>query len=60
MTAGAAFTPRSSSGRWCLFLFLCHTFHPFNRRPGLAGTAGDPGQAGATFLNAKNFLGARN
>src|SRR6266851_3538063 len=38
MTAGAAFTPRSSSGRWCLFLFLCHTFHPFNRRPGLAGT----------------------
>src|SRR6266851_2930986 len=38
MTAGAAFTPRSSSGRWCLFLFLCHNFHPFNRRPGLAGT----------------------
>jgi hypothetical protein len=38
MTAAAAFTPRSSSGRWCLFLFLCHTFHPFNRRPGLAGT----------------------
>src|SRR5882762_1068360 len=35
---GAAFTPRSSSRRWCLFLFLCHTFHPFNRRPGLAGT----------------------
>src|SRR5260370_2655720 len=38
MTAGAAFTPRSSSGRWCLFLFLCETFHPCDRRPGLAGT----------------------
>src|SRR5260370_102180 len=29
----AAFTPRSSAGRWCLFLFLCHTFHPFTYRP---------------------------
>src|SRR6267143_165553 len=29
----AAFTPRSSAGRWCLFLFLCHTFHPFTHRP---------------------------
>src|SRR5713226_6578042 len=38
MTAGAAFTPRSSSGRWCLFLFLCHNFHPFNRRPDRIGT----------------------
>src|SRR5436309_226537 len=33
----AAFTPRSSSRRCCLFRFLCHTFHPFTRRPGLAG-----------------------
>src|SRR5258708_10944718 len=38
MTPGAAFTPRSSAGRWCLFLFLCHTFHPFAHRPGLAGS----------------------
>src|SRR5712691_9665851 len=36
-TTVAAFTPRSSAGRWCLFLFLCHTFHPFTYRPGLAG-----------------------
>src|ERR1700682_3247792 len=36
-TTMASFTPRSSAGRWCLFLFLCHTFHPFNHRPGLAG-----------------------
>ena len=34
--AVAAFTPRSSSRRWCLLLFLCHTFHPFTYRPGLA------------------------
>jgi hypothetical protein len=33
MATGAAFTPRSSAGRWCLFLFLWHTFHPFTRRP---------------------------
>src|SRR5713101_1338182 len=32
-TTMAAFTPRSSAGRWCLFLFLCHNFHPFTHRP---------------------------
>jgi len=35
--AMAAFTPRRSSRRWCLLLFFRHTFHPFTRRPGLAG-----------------------
>src|SRR5258707_10646098 len=29
MAPGPAFTPRSSAGRLRLFLFLCHTFHPF-------------------------------
>ncbi len=38
MTTGATFTPLSSPGRWCLFLFLCHIFHPFAHRPGLAGS----------------------
>src|SRR5882724_1484898 len=30
------FTPRSSSRRRCLFLFLCHTFHPFTSCPARA------------------------
>src|SRR5260370_23408855 len=34
----AAFTPRRSAGRWCLFLFLCHTFHPFTDRPTGSGS----------------------
>jgi hypothetical protein len=37
-TAMTAFTPRSSAGRWCLFLFLCHNFHPFTLRPDRIGT----------------------
>ena len=62
MTAGAAFTPRSSSGRWCLFLFLCHTFHPFNRRPGLAGAnlRVTPARPEPLFPMRKNFFVARN
>lgn len=35
--ATAAFTPRSSAGRRCLFLFLCHNFHPFTDRPDRIG-----------------------
>ena len=31
------FTPRSSAWRRCLFLFLCHTFHPFTDRPDRIG-----------------------
>src|SRR6266849_643590 len=34
--AVATFTPRSASRRWCLFLFLCHTFHPFTSCPASA------------------------
>ena len=37
MPTVSAFTPRSSAWRCCLFLFLCHTFHPFTFRPGPAG-----------------------
>ena len=37
VTARATFTPRSSSRRRCLFLFLCHTFHPFTSCPARAG-----------------------
>src|SRR5882672_4100747 len=37
VTARATFTPRSSSRRRCLFLFLCHTFHPFTSCPASAG-----------------------
>jgi hypothetical protein len=29
----AAFAPRRPAGRCCLFLFFCHTFHPFILRP---------------------------
>lgn len=32
-----AFTPRGSAWRCCLFLFLCHTVHPFTFRPGPPG-----------------------
>src|SRR3989440_12679005 len=56
MTTGAAFTPRSSPGRWCLFLFLCHTFHPFAHRPGLAGVnlPVTPVEPVSPFLDSKN------
>src|SRR5882672_9498959 len=37
VTARATFTPRNSSRRWCLFLFFCHTFHPFTSCPASAG-----------------------
>src|SRR6266403_5695337 len=37
VAAVATFTPRSSSQRWCLFLFFCHTFHPFTSCPANAG-----------------------
>src|SRR5467141_373144 len=62
MTTGAAFTPRSSAGRWCLFLFLCHTFHPFTRRPDPIGinllvTLVEPE---SSFLDSKNSFGARD
>lgn len=61
MATGAAFTPRSSAGRWCLFLFLCHTFHPFTRRPGLAGVnlLVIPVESESPFLDSKNSFGAR-
>ena len=60
-TAMAAFTPRSSAGRWCLFLFLCHTFHPFTHRPGLAGVnlLVTPVEPESPFLDSKNSLGAQ-
>src|SRR5882762_10451555 len=62
MTTGASFTPRSSAGRWCLFLFLCHTFHPFTRRPGLAGVnlLVSPVEPVPPFLDSKNSFGARD
>lgn len=37
MTAVSAFTPRGSAWRCCLFLILCHTFHPFTFCPSPAG-----------------------
>src|SRR6266478_3145155 len=37
--AVATFTPRSSSRRRCLFLFFCHTFHPFTSCPASAGVS---------------------
>jgi len=61
MATGAAFTPRNSAGRWCLFLFLCHTFHPFRPRPGLAGVnlLVSPVEPVPPFLDSKNSFGAR-
>ena len=35
VTTMTAFTPRRSAGRWCLFLFFCHTFLPFPCGPEL-------------------------
>src|SRR6267378_697389 len=57
-TAMAAFTPRSSAGRWCLFLFLCHTFHPFTHRPGLAGVnlSVIPVKPVSPFLDSKKLV----
>jgi hypothetical protein len=58
----AAFTPRSSAGRWCLFLFLWHTFHPFTHRPGLAGVNRGviPVKPESLFSIQKTFFGSRN
>src|ERR1700694_4227549 len=58
MTTGAAFTPRRSAGRWCLFLLLCHTFHPFTHRPGLAGVnlLAIPVEPESPFLDSKKLL----
>ncbi len=60
-TTMAAFTPRSSAGRWCLFLFLCHTFHPFTHRPGLAGVnlLVIPVEPESPFLDSKNSFGSQ-
>jgi hypothetical protein len=61
MTAGAAFTPRSSAGRWCLFRFLCHTFHPFTHCPSLTGInlLVSPSKSESLFLGSRNFSGAQ-
>jgi hypothetical protein len=61
MATGAAFTPRRSAGRWCLLLFLCHTFHPFTHRPGLAGVnlLVSPVKPESLFLGSRNFSGAQ-
>jgi hypothetical protein len=61
MATGAAFTPRNSTGRWCLFLFLCHTFHPFTRRPDPIGInlLVIPVEPDSPFLDSKNSFGAR-
>src|SRR5882672_2480501 len=58
----APWTTVSSAGRWCLFLFLCHTFHPFTRRPDPIGinllvTLVEPE---SSFLDSKNSFGARD
>src|SRR6266851_5569663 len=59
--AMAAFTPRSSAGRWCLFLFLCHSFHPFTHRPDLIGVhlLVSPVKPESFFLVAKYSFAAR-
>src|SRR6266436_8339794 len=44
VAAVATFTPRSSSRRRCLFLFLCHTFHPFTSCPASAGVSSSESQ----------------
>ncbi len=58
-SAMTAFTPRSSAGRCCLFLFFCHTFHPFTHRSGIAGVNLLRGRADATFRDLKNSFGER-
>src|SRR5712664_3561801 len=57
-TTVAAFTPRSSAGRWCLFLFLCHNFHPFTHRPELIGInlLVTPVEPVSLFLDSKKFF----
>src|ERR1700694_4125192 len=61
-TAMPAFTPRSSAGRWCLFLFLCHTFHPFTHRPALPGSIYRLSQSSRSHLFSiqKNSFVAQN
>jgi hypothetical protein len=61
-TTVAAFTPRSSAGRWCLFLFLCHTFHPFTHRPELAGISllVSPVKPESLFLDSKILFAHRS
>src|SRR6266704_2928083 len=59
-TTVPAFTPRSSAGRWCLFLFLCHTFHPFTHGPDLIGVnLLTPVKPESPVLDSKNCLRAR-
>ena len=55
-----AFAPRSSAWRWCLFLFLCHTFHPFSFRPGPAGVHSLVNllKPSSRFLESQSFLAA--
>jgi len=56
-TTVAAFTPRSSSRRWCLLLFFRHTFHPFTHRPGVAGNKPFVSRStGVTLLETKNLF----
>ncbi len=56
-TTVAAFTPRSSSRRWCLLLFFRHTFHPFTHRPGVAGNKFFVSwSTGVTLLETKKSL----
>ncbi len=57
--AMSAFAPRSSPGRWCLFLFLCHTFHPFTHRPDRIGFKLFA-KLKPLCSNQKNLFGARN
>src|SRR6266702_3874815 len=54
--ASSAFTPRSSAGRRCLFLFLCHTFHPFTFGPDRVGVNSlvSPGEPGSSFRVSTN------
>ena len=49
------FTPRSSAGRCCLFLFLCHNYHPFTDRPDRIGInlLVKPAEPESLFLNSR-------
>jgi len=53
MTTGAAFASRRSARGSCLFLFLCHTFHPF---PGAFGIA----EVAALVTRSIPVTGSRN
>src|SRR6266403_2231187 len=51
--AVATFTPRSSSRRRCLFLFFCHTFHPFTSCPASAGVSSSESKKTGIALGLK-------